>query len=316
LLLRVDIDQFPAQLQLEALAFVKDEDVWSALVPTADPAAEQFVVFSFHFTPGLDNSGFVGWLAAHIKATVGSGVFVVCGSNAVRGGIFDYWGAPKSVAEAILKEVKNLRQTDDALSDAEKLANYVKLLPHFKHYTFIDCNYGHIGATVADAILQANNKYSTNVKPRVRRILSMYPEKRTTSDVLSLLETISATDFLDWRGADLVERFQQVLELFQRESIEKEEDLRSWLKKDSNLSKLQAINGIGPKTVDYFKILVGILTSAIDRHLFNFLELAGLKTSNYLKAQSIINEAADILSIDRANFDHSIWQFMSKKVVC
>jgi Family of unknown function (DUF6196) len=106
------VASFPTHLIEHALAFVRDEDVWSALVPDTDLTSEKFVVFSFHLRPGLDNSGFVGWLASHMKAAVGSGVFVVCGQNARRGGIFDYWGAPVSVAEAVITEVNSLRRSE------------------------------------------------------------------------------------------------------------------------------------------------------------------------------------------------------------
>ncbi len=106
------VDEFPAQLLPTALAFVRDEDVWSALVPSTDLADERFILFGFHFTPGLDNSGFVGWLASHLKAVVGTGVMVVCGQNSQRGGIFDYWGAPIEVAEAVIAEVRRLRDTN------------------------------------------------------------------------------------------------------------------------------------------------------------------------------------------------------------
>lgn len=199
------------------------------------------------------------------------------------------------------------------LSDPEKLVHYVQSLPCFEFYKTIDGNYDHIGATVADAILQANNRYSTHVKPRVNRILAQYPEARTTSSVLHLLKVVPATEFLDWRGEDRAERFRQVLERFAAEGIEVEPDLQAWLAKEANLLRLRSIKGVGPKTIDYFKILVGVSTSAIDRHLLNFLGLAGLAPCGYLDAQTIINGAADILSIDRANFDHSIWQFMSKR---
>lgn len=199
------------------------------------------------------------------------------------------------------------------LSDSEKLVHYVRTLPGFEFYENIDGNYDHIGATVADAILQANNKYSTHVKPRVNRILAQYPDARTTSSVLCLLKRIPATEFLDWRGEDRAERFRQVLELFSADGIEVEADMRAWLANEANLPKLRSIKGVGPKTIDYFKILVGVSTSAIDRHLLNFLGLAGLAPCGYLDAQNIINAAADILSIDRAYFDHSIWQFMSKR---
>ena len=94
------------------------------------------------------------------------------------------------------------------LSDPEKLARYVQSLSGFEFYKTIDGNYDHIGATIADAVLQANNKYSTHVKPRVNRILAQYPETRTTSSVLRLLESIAATEFLDWRGIDRAVRFR------------------------------------------------------------------------------------------------------------
>jgi Family of unknown function (DUF6196) len=105
----VSVERFPSQHIADALAFVRDSHVWSALVPQRQQQQEAFFLFSFHFPPNLDNSGFVGWLASHLKASVGTGVFVVCGQNSTRGGIFDYWGAPLSVADQVLKEVKLLR---------------------------------------------------------------------------------------------------------------------------------------------------------------------------------------------------------------
>jgi len=107
----VGVAEFPNHLVSQALAFVRDEDVWSALIPSSDPAHERFVLFGFHFVAGLDNSGFVGWLASHLKTTIGTGVMVVCGQNSDRGGIFDYWGVPVSVAAEVLTEVNRLRAT-------------------------------------------------------------------------------------------------------------------------------------------------------------------------------------------------------------
>ena len=73
----VSVERFPSQHIADALAFVRDSDVWSALVPQRQQQEEEaFSVFSFHFAPNLDNSGFVGWLASHLKASVGTGVFV------------------------------------------------------------------------------------------------------------------------------------------------------------------------------------------------------------------------------------------------
>jgi len=200
-----------------------------------------------------------------------------------------------------------------SLSDAQQLVKYVRSLSEFVTYKTIDGNYNHIGATVADAVLQANMRYATHVKPRINRILAIYPESRTTTAVRSLLEEIGAIEYLSWRGVDRAERFSRVLALFAAEGIETDEDLKRWLSNDTNLPKLRAIKGIGPKTVDYFKIFVGESTSAIDRHLLNFLGMAGLMPCGYSEAQAVINAAADLLKVDRAYFDHSIWQYMSKR---
>ena len=104
--------EFPMHLIDDALALVRDNEVWSALVPSEDPKAEAFAVFRFHFAPNEDNSGFVGWLASHLKRTLGTGLFVVCGQNSERGGIFDYWGAPVALGQQVLAAVAGLRECE------------------------------------------------------------------------------------------------------------------------------------------------------------------------------------------------------------
>ncbi len=104
----VPLDKF--NFEREALAIVRDEEVWSFLIPSASSITENFKVFSFHFEKNQDNSGFVGWLATKIKKELGAGVFVVCGQNSNRGGIFDYWGCPESVAEEVVNLIKELKK--------------------------------------------------------------------------------------------------------------------------------------------------------------------------------------------------------------
>lgn len=103
----VAIDKF--QFEEQALAIVRDEEVWSFLIPSKTAESENFKLFSFHFKDGLDNSGFVGWLASKIKRELGTGVFVVCGQNTGKGGIFDYWGCPTEIADTVIKLVHQLR---------------------------------------------------------------------------------------------------------------------------------------------------------------------------------------------------------------
>lgn len=89
---------------------MRDDEVWSQLVPSTDPRQERFGLFRFHFSAGADNSGFVGWLASHLKRRFGTGVFVTCGQNQANGGIFDYWGVPETLAEPVFAELRQLVQ--------------------------------------------------------------------------------------------------------------------------------------------------------------------------------------------------------------
>ncbi len=92
------------QIEPDALAVVRDEEVWSYLVPASDNETENFKIFSFHFKDDFDHSGFAGWLAKEL----GSGVFVVCSENSNKGGIFYYWGCPIKIADGVLAFLKKL----------------------------------------------------------------------------------------------------------------------------------------------------------------------------------------------------------------
>lgn len=102
------LSEFPGAIDPRALALVRDENVWSQLLPCEDPNKESFALFRIHFPEDADNSGFVGWLASHFKSQFGTGVFVTCGYNGNDGGIFDYWGVPRAVAQEVISEVRNL----------------------------------------------------------------------------------------------------------------------------------------------------------------------------------------------------------------
>jgi hypothetical protein len=207
---------------------------------------------------------------------------------------------------------------------ARRLVEYIHSLPDFVYHEVGD-SYGHIGATIADAVLQPRRDYDTFVAPRTKRILTKWPHERTVTPMLQLLRSVPASEFLkcedtenssSWLG-HRVERFCTILQLLNREGIESEADLEAWLTIDTNLPKLHAINGVGPKTVDYLKILVGVqgAGAAIDSRLREFLNMAGIVTapSDYDTPREIINRAADLLSVERSVLDHSIWRYMGRE---
>lgn len=112
-------DEFPLKdfadrADEHALALVRDNEVWSQLVAAesasqqSDQAPELFKIFLFHFDKGGDNSGFVGWLATHLKRKLGTGVIVICGNNSQRSGVFDYYGCPASLGAEVIQAVRKL----------------------------------------------------------------------------------------------------------------------------------------------------------------------------------------------------------------
>ena len=105
------LDAFAARARSDALALVRDDAVWSQLSP-GDGPGERFRIFRFHFPEGVDNSGFVGWLASRLKLEFGTGVFVICGQNSGDGGIFDYWGVPEMLGDVVTDYVRKLCAND------------------------------------------------------------------------------------------------------------------------------------------------------------------------------------------------------------
>tara|TARA_B110000093_G_C12730267_1_gene310021 strand:- start:49 stop:486 length:438 start_codon:yes stop_codon:yes gene_type:complete len=106
------LSEFNTNVDPNSLALVRDNEVWSQLVRANDSSKELFTLFSFHFDNGTDNSGFVGWLASLLKRELGTGVFVTCGQNTNRGGIFDYWGCPAALGEKAIQTVRDLIETN------------------------------------------------------------------------------------------------------------------------------------------------------------------------------------------------------------
>jgi len=199
-----------------------------------------------------------------------------------------------------------------AEKNAELLKAYIRNLPDFK---ILKPNYpySHMGATITDAMLQAGTTWETVVKPRVLKLRDNYPEAKTTTGFLKLLEKIGQRKLLEWNDSEKPDRILAVTRFFIKEEIETEADLKTWLENEANIVRLKELRGIGNKTADYFKILSGISTSAVDRHLVKFLKRAGISigANYYAETREIINRTADKMKINKSVFDYSIWKYMS-----
>jgi len=196
---------------------------------------------------------------------------------------------------------------------AEILADYTKTLADFEFVTPVE-SYDHMGATITDAVLQAGINYETVVEPRVNNLLKNYPEAATLDGFSRLLDEKGIDSFFEWKKGDRkLKTIEAIIDLFQSEGIQDEKQLKEWLAKDQNISQLLDVYGIGNKTVDYLKILVGYENSvAVDVHLKNFIKRSGIQINgnDYKSASDIISKAAELLGVTQNIFDHSIWRYM------
>lgn len=77
-----------------------------------------------------------------------------------------------------------------------------------------------------------------------------------------------------------------------------------------------ALDGIGYKTVDYLKLLSGLETIPIDRHLFKFLKDSEIPITTYYDASYIFKSVAKELNIEERLLDKIIWDYMSSSNEC
>lgn len=196
------------------------------------------------------------------------------------------------------------------------LDNYAKKLADFirqKKFEPISQRtpYYHMGATITDSILQAGLNYRHVVYPRVLKLLTKFSDYRTTCDFIILMQVVPLTELVEWKNEKKLQRINDLSWFLFNNGIENEDQLAVWLDNSKNIEKLRGINGIGPKTVDYLKILSGNQAIAIDRHLLAFLELAGIFNQSYQEASTIYSKASELLGLSKYEMDRKVWLYMS-----
>jgi hypothetical protein len=195
--------------------------------------------------------------------------------------------------------------------DAVRLCQFIRALPCFEVQPRNGACYAHMGATICDTILQAGLNYRTVVAPRVRRVLCRWPAAVTTSRFIAMVSRHGLNDVLMWQNAEKPTRVGQFAEFLQDRGIEMEGDASNWLASDENCATLQTVRGVGPKTVDYFKSLVGLPAVAVDRHVRTFVAWAGIRATSYADIRELVSAAADAMQIERHDLDHAIWSYVS-----
>ncbi len=194
---------------------------------------------------------------------------------------------------------------------ANKLLKHIQSLEGFE-ILVPSYPYHHMGATITDAMLQPGINWLNVVKPRIDKI-KRYTAAKSTTGFLKLLEHQSPCKLLDWFDEEKPNRVLGITRFLKGETVETENDLNTWLAADTNIVKLMNQRGIGNKTFDYIKMLVGLPSVAIDRHLNNMLEQANVSHTGYAEAREIIGRVAELMTIEKHVLDHSIWKYMSSR---
>ncbi len=200
------------------------------------------------------------------------------------------------------------------MDTGEKVTVLVSHIRNLKGFELLPPSYpyNHMGATITDSMLQAGLNWKNVVKPRIEKVRK-YQQARQTSGVLVLLEEEGACKLLDWLDDEKPNRVLGIARFLKSEAVETEEDLKSWLAREVNIGKLMKQRGIGNKTLDYIKMLAGIPSIAIDRHMNSILKEANVHSDGYIEARSIIGKAAELMCVDKHVLDHSIWKYMSSR---
>jgi hypothetical protein len=201
----------------------------------------------------------------------------------------------------------------EQLSFARQIADHADRLGVLRTPIFSRPSSDHMGAVLADAVLQAGVNYQTVVRIRIERIHSQFPEAAMLSGVNGLIDREGAEFFLLWKHPTKVMRFVSLTKFLAIQEIETASELRGWLLHDSARSSLLNLNGIGPKTYDYLCSLVGIDCIAVDRHIVRFAADAGVHLADYESLKLAVSFAADLLGLGRRDFDAWIWRALSER---
>ena len=195
--------------------------------------------------------------------------------------------------------------------DVHRLRSFVRGLGDFHIQARSGASYAHMGATICDTILQAGLNYRTVVAPRVQRVMYRWSSATGTSRFLGMISRHGLNDVLLWKHPEKPTRIGQFTEFLARQGIETEGELSEWLTNDANSQSLRGLRGVGPKTVDYLKSLVGLPAVAVDRHVRTFVEWAGVRATSYDQIRQVVCEVADSLHLEHRVLDHAIWSYVS-----
>jgi thermostable 8-oxoguanine DNA glycosylase len=141
----------------------------------------------------------------------------------------------------------------------------------------------------------------------------MYPIAFSVENFFSTINEYGIENVLQWNHAVKLQRMIDLLHFCRQNNLNTSVDVQHFLLTYSNQILFLSINGIGYKTLDYLLKLMNIETVAVDRHIYSFVEKAGIISKDYLFVKTVVEYAADLMGVSRRSIDYSIWSYMSNE---
>jgi hypothetical protein len=165
----------------------------------------------------------------------------------------------------------------------------------------------HIGALLADAVLQSGMNYKSFVVPRVRRLLSRFPDASTVSGMRRLLRAAGPRAVLDVPNVTKCAAIWGLVDVLREEQVNTVADLKRWIEEPASREKLLSVHGVGGKTVAFLRILLGHDGIAIDTHVRRAAAAVGVVTSTDDELVALFAEAAKQTGHRLTDIDGALW---------
>jgi hypothetical protein len=165
----------------------------------------------------------------------------------------------------------------------------------------------HMGAVLADAVLQSGMNYQSFVVPRVRLLRTSYPNATTVSALRRLLRSVGPQSLLGVANVRKCAAIWGLVDLLLDEQVETIAELKSWIEEPASKDKLLTVHGVGTKTVAFLRILLGHDGIAIDTHVRRAAAKVGVSLRSDDELAALFAQAAIQAGVRLTDIDGALW---------